>query len=175
MNRLNLPIVIVVLLIFVIIIGTVFVWPRYQKLKILGNMAEERRVELRNQEDYMKNLTGMAEELKKYETSLPKIDSALPDTTSLPALLDFLQKASSQSGLILKGMGSISVTPNKTIPNVKETKLSLVVDGSYSSFKDFLQIIEKTARLIEVENISFSASREGGPLTFNLRIKTNSY
>lgn len=175
MNRLNLPIVIAALFILILIIGTIFVWPKYQQLKFLEKTIEEKRAALRDQEEYIKNLISIAEELKKYEASLSKIDSAFPDTPSLPALLNFFQKASSQSGLTLKGMGSISITPNKVTPNIKETGLSLVVDGSYSSFKDFLQIIEKSARLIEIENISFSASREESPSTFNLRIKSHSY
>lgn len=175
MDRLNLPVIIIILLILTIIVGAIFTWPKYQELKVLKAAVGEKRAELQDQEDYIKDLLSTAEELKKYEDSLLKISSALPGAPSLPGLLDFFQKASSQSGLILKGMGSILVVPHKTITEIRETKISLTLSGNYPSFKNFLLTVEKSARMIEVENISFSTSRGEGPTEFNLRVKAPSY
>ena len=60
-------------------------------------------------------------------------------------------------------------------PEIRETGTNLVVAGSYSSFKNFLSTLEKTARMIELESISFSTLEEVGPIDFNLRIKVYSY
>jgi len=60
-------------------------------------------------------------------------------------------------------------------------KIQLSLSGFYESFKNFLKKIEKSARLIEVEKISFSKGEskkiegmegEEGILNFNLTLKT---
>jgi len=100
------------------------------------------------------------------------IDSALPPEPSLPNLFDYFQKAASQNGLVLTEM-----TPAGTVSanGLRETRVILVMSGSYSSFKSFLSTLENSARVIEPESISFASPMEEVPFTFNLRIKTHSY
>ena len=59
---------------------------------------------------------------------------------------------------------------------IKEINMSLSLSGTYSAFKDFLRALEGSSRMIEVENISFSASEKiSEPISFSVRIKTHSY
>jgi len=118
------------------------------------------------------NLTGTAENLKNYQIQLSKIDSALPDTPELPALFDFLQKSASQSGLVLKGLEATSGTQAEE--GLRETRLNLLLIGSYTSFKNFLSVLEYSSRLIETESLTFSSS-EAGLINAKIRIKVNSY
>jgi len=155
------------LLIFVLIL------PTYQDLTSLRKKISEKEAELEIQEKYFQELQKISEELKNYEIPLSKIDSALPLKPSLPELLNFIQKASSQSGLSLKEIGQAS-TFSVEKEKIKETKLDLVLVGSYSDFKNFLSVLEKSARIIEVENISFSTPKEGS-FNFILTIKVYSY
>ena len=117
----------------------------------------------------------MAEDLKNYQNQLAKIDSALPLDTDLPALFDFLQKASSQSGLILKSISHLDPKPSPDFAQLKESEVSLTVSGVYASFKNFLSVLEVTARLIEAQAVSFSSIPEEGPREFKLTIKVYSY
>jgi len=157
----------VILLIFFLI------FPNYQNLTFLKKEISEKEVELSSQEKYFQDLQNIAKELKKYETAISKIDSALPAGPSLPELLNLIQAKASQSGLALKGVGPATIIPAGE-KGLKEIRLNFILIGNYSDFKNFLSILEKSARLIEIENISFS-SLEEGPLTFNLTIKVYSY
>ena len=164
------------------------VFPKYQTLNALKKEILGKEDELSSQKKYFETLQNTSEELKKYEASLSKIDAALPKTPSLPELLNFIQKASSQSGLSLKGISPASTVPLEKAasekaslaPNgrgeIKETRINFLLVGNYPDFKNFLYILEKSSRLIDVENISFSSPKEKeGPFNFAITIKVYSY
>jgi len=151
------------------------IFPKYQKFNSLKKEILGKEEELSSQEKYFEILQKTSEELKKYEASLSKIDSALPQNPSLPELLNFIQKTSSQSGLSLK-----EISPASTVPlekgEIKETRINFLLVGSYPDFKNFLFILEKSARLIAVENIFFALAKEKeGLFNFNITIKVYSY
>ena len=179
MNKFNLlnsiPIIIVTCLLFSLIFGAGFLWPQRQDLKELQKNIKEKKEEFQQQEQYFSTLSQIKKELEEYDEALSKINSALPDGPSLPSLFSFLQKASSQSGLISKAIGPFAISFPETSPSIKKIQFSLQVFGPYPSLKNFLSILENSARLIEVENISFSSPKTGTLFTFNLGIVVNSY
>lgn len=170
-----LPIIITICFLLVLILGIGLLLPRYQDLKGIQKTVEEKKAEVQYKEKYFAEIGEIKTELEKYETELSKIDSALPQNSSLPSIFNFLQEASSQSGLVLKGISPFTVFSVGKDSNLKETKFNLQLSGDYSSFKNFLSTLEKSARMIEVENISFSLPIEGELFTFNIRVKIYSY
>lgn len=169
-------IAIIILLISILVIGVFLVFPKCQDLGSLQLEIGKKRAELQYKEKHISNLQEVSEELEKYKPELSKIDSALPSEPSLPSLFNFLQKASSQSGLIFRNVDSFSVATPEEKPEIKEISLNLGVSGSYSAFRNFLSTLEKSARLIEIENISFSSPKEKETsFSFDLRIKVHSY
>lgn len=153
--------------------GTLF--PKSQHLQTLQNAIQKRQQELKAEQEYFLNIKQIKDRLAEYPEALAKISSALPVGHSVPSLLNFLQKASSQSGLVLKEISPFTTSPAKEAAGIKATQLSFTVVGSYNSFKNFISTLEKSARLIEIENISFSSPKEGDLFTFSLRITTHSY
>lgn len=172
MNR---NLIILVCFCLVLVFGIGIFYPKYQELRILQKKIEEKRTELQYKEEYFSDLAKISEKLKEDFESLSKIDSALPSDSDLPSLFRFLQKISSENGLILKGM-----TPSLGIPVsegslVEENRLDILLTGSYPALKNFLSVLQKSARLIEAASVSFSAPTEGETFLFNLKIKTHSY
>jgi len=169
------PMIIAACFFFSLIVGVLLLWPRFQDLRTIQAAFENISEEIQYQEQYFSQLADIQNKFKDYEEKLFKIDSALPNDPSLASLFNFLQKASSQSGLILKGISPLAVSYSEKNPNLRKTQFSLEVSGSYSAFKEFLSTVERSARMIEVENVSFSTPNEGDTITFNLRIKVYSY
>jgi len=161
------------LLVFGLGLGTLF--PKSQQLQTLKNMIQERQQELKAEQEYFLKIGRIKNKLEEYPEALSKINSALPVSHSVPSLLNFFQKASSQSGLVFKEVSPFTISPAGEATGIKKIQLSFTVVGSYTSFKNFISIVEKSARLIEIENISFSSPKEGDLFTFSLRITTNSY
>lgn len=155
--------------------------PKFQDLSLIQTEVKEKKLEIQSQEEYFSSLSSTLEELKKYEVELAKVSSALPSDSplSISNLSDFLQKTSSQNGLILRKISTVS-SPNEKVSTkektgLKENYISLTLEGSYPSFKNFLSVLEQSARLIEVENISFLSPEKGDIFSFDLRIKVYSY
>jgi Tfp pilus assembly protein PilO len=173
---------IIIGLISLLALGIAVVFPKYQNLNLLQLKVKEKEAEFQSGKEYFSNLDDISEKLKKYEENLSKINSALAAEPGLPALFNFLQTATSQNGLVLRKIAPTLPTPLKEelvkegwSPAIRETGINLTVTGYYPSFKNFLSTLEKTARMIEIESISFSTGEEVGPIDFNLRIKVYSY
>ncbi len=171
----SLPLVIIICFFLTLILGVWFLWPKFQDLREVQKNIKEKEEQLQSNEEYFSNLKEIKISLEDYQGKLSKINSALPDDPSLPSLFNFLQKASSQSGLTLKGISPFAISSSEEFPTLKEIQFGLKIIGSYSSFKNFLSTLEKSARLIEVENISFISPGEDEPFIFSLIIKVYSY
>ncbi len=165
---------IITILLFLGAIGLIssFVLPKYQEGQALQQKIIQARQELQVKDEYITSLYDLSSELEKHKEEMAKIDTALPSEPSLPVLFNFFQQVSAQNGLILKNI-TVNVTPNSEDSEIQEIDIQLSVIGSYSSFKNFLFNLEKSARLFEVENISFSLGEEES--SFNLGLKTHSY
>jgi Tfp pilus assembly protein PilO len=153
-----------------------FVAPKYQLLKSKTAEVEAKKVNLENTNNYYKRVTALSEQLKTYKEELAKIDSAIPSEVSLPQLYDFFINRASESGLVLKNESASGLTVSKTMPGLKELRFGLELTGSYENFKNFLKVLEKSARMIEIEKISFSSSGKSNDLpSFSLSVKFYSY
>lgn len=169
------PIISVCLLIL-LILGGVFLWlPKLQDFLDLRAELEKKEIELKQKEDYFAKLNSLSKQLEEYPEELAKIDSALPIDPSIPALFNFIQKVSSENGLILEklDLGQISSSKKKT--GVKEISFSISVSGSYPAFKNFLSAIYQNARLIDTDSIKFSSPEGEGLFIFDLTLATYSY
>lgn len=174
MNR---TITIVICLLLSLALGVFLVWPRYQEFKIKKVDVLKKEAELQNLKEYLSEINLLSQEIEKYSTEISKIETALPSRFSLPSLINYLQKTTFENGLILKSYNLTLAVPNlpEQESGLKEFSLTLDFSGSYSAFRDFLLVLEKSSRLIEVENISFSSPEKEKPYDFNLGIKVHSY
>lgn len=167
-----------ILLLGALILATYFVLPQYQEFKRVNNQVNQIQTQVLETERYFSNLSQILESLRNYEDSLGKIESALPEDPNLSALLNFFQKKSSENGLLLKNIstakGGRREVKKGILAKVEETYLNLSLSGPYLSLKGFLETLEKSSRLIEVESISVDVLREGLP-EYNLLIKVYSF
>ncbi len=169
MNRLN---IIIICFLSIIVLGAFLLYPKYQNFVVFEKQVKVKENELRSKQEYLSNLSENSEQLKKYQEKLLVIDAALPSTLSLPSLFDLLQKIASQNGLIVRDMNPSYVTDPDEI---QEVRVDLRIVGLYSSFKSFISVLEKSARMIEIESFSFSTPQEGEIFDFILTMKTYSY
>ena len=171
----NFQIIIVALLLFSLGMGIGVLWPKYTEFTSLKNTVKAKEAQFAEGEEYFAELAKAEEELAKYQRSLDKIDAALPDYPALASLFHFIQQASSQTGLILRSVSPPLTGSAGKGSQLKKTEANVQVAGSYPSFKQFVSTLEKSARLIEIENISFTNSEQGQQTTFNIRVKVFSY
>lgn len=68
--------------------------------------------------------------------------------------------------------GAVAVSRPADADDTKTLPFNLQIAGSYESFKKFLQGLERNLRLIDVEDISFSAGSKGEIGDFTMKAKT---
>lgn len=162
-----------IFLLFVsIVIFSFLIYPKYQNLSRLKKTELLKKAELENFQNYSQQLKETFEKLQNYKEEISKIELALPENLSIPEFFNFVQKLAALNGLSLK---NIDATPSSEEGILKEWKTNLTLSGDYQSFKNFLSSLEKSARLVEIENISFSSPKEKEPFEFKLGIKIREY
>ncbi|MFH1401514.1 MAG: type 4a pilus biogenesis protein PilO [Parcubacteria group bacterium] len=172
----NKKIIIAASFIAAISLGYFMVLPKYESLKLKISEKGTKEANLKNKSDYYKKISEISNELKKYPEELAKIDFALPREISLPAMYGFFQKKASESGLVLKDEKFNSSLIQKEDLTKEEYNFTLELSGSYPAFKNFLAILEKSAKIVEVEKISFSSPEKGeSTFSFDMSVKFYSY
>ena len=176
MNRV---LTITILLFFCLLFTVYFLFPKYLEFKPLKEEISKKESLLRERETYFLNLENISKTLENYEKPLKKINSALPDTPSIASLLSFLQKKSSENGLVLRALGQtesleVQTEQEKETPEIKKSYFSISLIGNLFSFENFLKTLEKSSRIIEVENIFLKETTEEF-LEITLSIKVHSY
>lgn len=177
------PIITAILLFASFAIGFFFAFPTYRKWQAVSQDLRNARKEYEYVSEYYADVQKIQDQLRQYESALKKIDAALPSKFSLPALFAYLQLVTSQNGLVIGELKAPVTKASAVNPALKETVGPLNLTGSYDSLKNFLGLLYRNARLIDVRSVSFSAraggeeggEREEGIFEFQVGIKTYSY
>lgn len=150
--------------------------PKIRMLESLGTEIDIKEAEIEYHKEKVSLLNELSQKISQYQSEVQKINSALPAEPSLASLLNFLQLKAAENGLFLKKISSFSVSPFKEKKEIKEIGFSLEVFGFYPSFKNFLSALERSARILEVEKISFTSPAEKNtPYSSEIIVKTYSY
>jgi len=179
--------IILILLIFssAIAAAMMFSWPEYGRFKELSVMKDQKQQELKDLEDYISHLQSISQQIKNEAPSLAKIDQALLGDNYIPNLFDFFQKSAFGTGVRLDGIKMGKTSAIKESKNIISREAILQITGPYSNLKNFANILEKNARIIDLTKMSLSTiSNESASLikttkdvspSLNLDIKVYSY
>ncbi|MFH0792079.1 MAG: type 4a pilus biogenesis protein PilO [bacterium] len=184
----------IVIFLSIIVVGVVAVWPAYQIMRESLGALKLKETELETKGAYYDNVALLYKESKEYAGELAKINSALPEKNSTASLFQFIQQIGSENGMALKDIGAFSTNPSADSLRIKEVEFDFTILGNYSSFRNFLEALEKSSRLIDVRNISIpqeksstvsgdseiatgelSQKSETGVFPFNIKVTTHSY
>jgi Tfp pilus assembly protein PilO len=163
---------IIPILLFIAFLSFVYlIMPEYDALDKAKQNRKERELELRSVENYYEKIQGHVDQLEEHKENLSKIDSALPNSASFSAVANFLQTASSESGVFLETISvkssEVQSTPKKgedvgdkkELPSdVSRSLAEIQVYGHYDNFKNFIELIERSARFFEIRNINLSTA-----------------
>lgn len=137
-----------------------------------------------------RELQAVRDELTaKYNSFSPddinRIETLLPDTVDSVQLIIDLDDMAQSRGLVFKdtkfesGMGDdTQKTPLDLLLDTREYQSStvgFVVEGSYDNFLDFLQDLESSLRLVEIESLSFSAAPIGKTGNYSFQVDVVTY
>jgi len=165
-------------LIVSIVIGVVFLYPKYQKFTNLQDKLSQKENELENQQSYLKFLNQINEKVKEKKDLMDKVTSAIPNEAEIPSFLNFLQEEARNTGVGLEDVNwRERIFKNDEQKQTEEYLIDIQVSGSYLAFRNFLSVLESSARLIEILTTDFTMTTTAAeePTIFNLQLKIHSY
>ncbi|OGZ63770.1 MAG: hypothetical protein A3A98_00565 [Candidatus Staskawiczbacteria bacterium RIFCSPLOWO2_01_FULL_40_39] len=188
--EINKPVSTVIIFIITLVLIFLFVWPKYQESIVLQKKLAEKQAEYNNKAMYYVKILDAMNEINSRKEVIGKISSALPSDVAFAPLVYFLQKKSSEAGLIIKSIKFSEVSkknPNQTLDGsgIKVIKFNMNILGNYQGLKNFLLLLERSARLFEVDSISFNAlqaqqglsqsNNQSQTYNFSLDLQTHTY
>lgn len=183
-----------------LLLGIFFVRPQWERLQSLKNEVlelEEIGAEFDNLIESRDTLLGLINSISK--DNLARVDRMLPQGPYASNFLVSLEALTLQNGMALRRIDLVSPQAERSeqaqaqaqkgasapgaprptaggVPRVakeiEELPFNLQVSGSYAGFKKFLAGLERNLRLIDAEDISFSASGKDASLDFTVKAKT---
>lgn len=141
-------------------------------LAALPGSYTNRGAELAKLKDLKEKSQGLNELIaiqQSVKAGLSLVDKALPSAADVPSLMTQIQSLATSSGVTLRALqfGGASV-------KVKEDyqKFSLIAsfEGSFQNFFSFIENVETTSRMVNVESVSFDSQRGGGQLSVSLSL-----
>lgn len=174
------------------IIGLAYLAPEWREFREirkevqnLTNTSAELDNILQNRDALVKTINAIS------QNDLARIDKTLPQGPRTSDFMVTLERMAAERGVILRRVDLASFsqpqTPESGQPRpggaiggetlaefhrVKGLPVSFTVQGSYESFRNFLEDLEKHIRLIDLEEISFSSPGSTSRIDFSLKART---
>ena len=155
-----------------ILLFFLMVLPAFDKTAALRGSVGEREKILQEMEEIQNRVQELVQEMDSRETEVDRLDLLLPKEKMIPELLSSIESIVAGSGLSLTGINVAELSSQD-----KKKKLSgdLKLSGSFPSFMNFLDLLEKNLRLINLTTVDASAQLTGGgnAINYSLRFETN--
>lgn len=171
----------------VLISFSLIIWlvrPVYYQVKALKGEFKTKTGTLFIREKVTGDLEKIKETFEDLEEELNKVTYALPSEPETAELLIQLEALANENGLLLKAISFQEVSeeiseevtdkPAKVSDEIpKSVLVNLQLTGTYEAFKNFLEALEKSLRIMDVLSIRFEPLSEelSNLYSFTLEIK----
>lgn len=156
--KIDRPITIAFTLFVILILIIFFVMPKYKDFRSSQADLGKIEAEFNGKFAYYSEISKAFRDLQEHKESVDKIDSVLSKEPPIADIIYFLQKKAGEKGLIIKDLYFSKFSSIAPESDIKEIVFSSGLLGTYSSLKSFLNSLEDSSRLFEVDAVSFSSS-----------------
>ena len=155
-----------------ILVFFLLVLPAFGHTRMLNASIKEREGILKEAEEISNRIIELNSEIEAKRSEIDKLDRLLPKEKEVPELLSSLESIVSSSGLVLTEMNLSEVSDQNDAKKINGT---LKMTGSYGAFVNFLNLVEKNLRLIDVMALDVAAqSIEGSrAVNYDVRFEVN--
>lgn len=165
--------------ILVMIIFILFaIKPTVESIVVLQKEVEDANKILKQIDQKTKDLNAAKQNFESLnESTIFKIQKAIPDTITLNTIAQSLEQSANQNGASISALQlqSITIEPKKEnqVRKLAEVEFTFNIGGTYPELISVLQDLKKTNRLITINSLSFRNTEEQNPnLVMSVRGKT---
>lgn len=147
-----------------ILIFFLLVLPAFDQTRMFLSSIKEREDIMGEVEEISSQVKNLNREIEARRSDIDKLDRLLPREKELPEFLSNIESIVSASGMILSEI-SLSEVPSQG--KIRKINGTLKLNGSYPTFINLLDLLEKNLRLIEVKTLDAASQLTGGVKTLN--------
>jgi len=183
--KINKPISSIIIFIIILMLVFLFLIPTYKKMNDFQNTLIQKQVEYDGKFIYYTKIAEIIKNIDDRKDALEKIESALPSDSYFSSLIYFFQKEATVAGLQITSATLSQISPPDKKTNIRDIVFNLNISGTYGNFKNFLATLDQSARLFEVNSVSFNTpailqtGRQVNPQSktynFDIEIQTHAY
>lgn len=151
-----------------ILVFFLLVLPSFDKTLMIWASIKDRKDILRESEEISKRVVDLNNQIESRRQEVEKLDRLLPAEKELPELLSNIESIVSASGMTISEM-NLSEVPGQE--EIRKINGSMKLNGSYNSFINFLDLLEKNLRLTEVVTLDVAAQLVEGTRTLNYDVR----
>lgn len=151
-----------------ILILFLLVLPAFDKTRTLLGSINEREEIFQEAEQISNKVEELNSGINARKSDIDKIDLLLPKEKMLPELLSSMESIVSASGMTLTELNISELTAQE---DIRKLAGSLKLNGNFLSFMDFLDLLEKNLRLIDVVTVDIAAQEIEGARTLNYDVR----
>ena len=151
-----------------VLIFFLLVLPAFDQTLMLRGSINEREAVLAEAREISNRVSELNRQIDSRRSEVEKLDRLLPKSKETPELLTSIESIVSASGMILTEM-NLSEVSGQT--EIKKISGSFKLTGSFASFMNFLDLLERNLRLVDVGAIDVAAQLIEGTRTINYDVR----
>ncbi len=146
-------------------------WPAGRGVVGLRKEAALKKTSIGLERAVIEKLNSINNVLAEQKSNVERLEQAIPDSELKPELISIMENLASQNGLNLVSVNVASVpdesgartnrgrevTARDTIGRLK---IDINTSGNYASFKSWLTAVERSLRIIDVNEITFAIAKQ---------------
>ncbi|MEK7629102.1 MAG: type 4a pilus biogenesis protein PilO [Patescibacteria group bacterium] len=144
--------------------------PAWSDVSALRKEVDLKKTSIELEKKIVEKLNSINQVLDTQKSNVERLEQAIPSSEFKPELISIMESLANQNGLSLTSVnielpiesGSVSNRRGSTAPKESIGKLlvSINASGTYSSFKSWLEAVQKSLRILDINKITFSINNK---------------
>ncbi len=140
-------------------------WPNLTKVFDLNSVLNESKKEYEKQNQSLQLAKSIIEQYKNLNDVNQAVSLTMPKTDEIYNIIVQLNKIAESSGMSIEGLSLKEVINNNELDDsnnrqnlvkpYRTISINTSLNGSYESFKTWLELVETNIRLMDVKSVSF--------------------
>lgn len=158
---------------------TLYALPTYQSAQELKAQEQELASALTNARELQAARDELLQRFNSFTTNdITRLETLLPNNIDNVKLIIELDALARRYGLRIENIDTIEQNLSQEEEQARQAlpyesiDLAIGVEGTYERFVEFIEQVERSLRLIDVQNISFRALETGNNYKYDMTVRT---
>lgn len=163
--------------VFAVVVAMAVLWPMYQEIQIVEAEVATGRSELGEQKGRLNNLDQLIVSLNSNRGSEDLLAIMIPEGDSFNDFIRIIGRYGDVSGVTVGDINNRS--SDQSVPGLPEEiglqQASFSVSGPYNQVRQFLELVERSPRIIDVRSLEIGINPQGEGVSASLIVNLYNY